>query len=130
MPVSDLDAYKAEMTWALDMLGLKSFDLYVIKDETIAAYAETITDTDGRRIDSKLGKIPQRNYGDYPNRRAAIKSTARHEAAHAFLAAFSDLAHDRFTTERDLDREEESIVVTLTKLLDKLRELLECIPKQ
>lgn len=93
-----------------ERLGVTSFDVYVepgtLDDGTLADVARCV---DSRSCLIRLHAPPEGAED--------LDSLAKHEMIHVLLGDLSALAHSREATHAEIERAEESLVVTLTRLL-------------
>ena len=109
----DIEAFRKSVEIWRDYLGINDWDVYVeagdLNDGTIADVSRCI---DTRSAVVRLHSLP----GEDKDK--VIDDTARHEMIHVLLADLSALAHGRESTHEDIEREEEKLVVRLSRLLE------------
>ena len=109
----DIASFRKSCEIWRDYLSLADWDIYVeagdLKDGTIADVSRCI---DTRSAVVRLHSLPGEDKDQL------IESTARHEMVHVLLADLSALAHGRESKHEDIEREEEKLVVRLSRLLE------------
>ena len=109
----EIEAFRKSVEIWRDYLGISDFDIYVecghLDDGTIADVSRCV---DSRSAVVRLHSLP----GEDKDK--VIDDTARHEMIHVLLADLSALAHERSVTSELIEREEEKLVVRLSRLLE------------
>jgi len=104
----DFEEFKAEFNRMVELLGLKSWNVFFKCTKLNDGVAANIDyDTDSRCAEVSLNTIKYV---------VDLKRSAKHEAFHLLLADLYESARDRFVDEKTLNKNEEAVIVALEKL--------------
>ncbi len=99
----------------LKQFGITDYTVYYSLEENIFdAAAEVRIDSEGRGLTFVLPA----NLDD--TSRQSIDHSAIHEVAHACVAKLSEVAHDRYATEKEVNDAEADVVCRITTLVSNL----------
>ena len=110
----DIEAFRESCEIWRDYLRIDDWDIYVEAGELTDG---TIADV-SRCVESRSAVVRLHSLPDGEDRGQVLDSTARHEMLHVLLGDLSALAHDRSATSELIEREEEKLVVRLSRLFE------------
>lgn len=110
----DLETFRESCEIWRDYLSIEDWDIYV---EAGSLGDGTIADV-SRCVDTRSAVVRLHSLPDGEDKDLLIDSTARHEMLHVLLGDLSALAHGRESTHEDIEREEERLVVRLSRLFE------------
>ena len=110
----DIEAFRESCEIWRDYLRIDDWDIYVEAGELTDG---TIADV-SRCVESRSAVVRLHSLPDGEDRGQVLDSTARHEMLHVLLGDLSSLAHSRESTHDDIEREEERLVVRLSRLFE------------
>lgn len=110
----DIEAFRESCEIWRDFFSINDWDIYVEAGElTDGTIADVSRCSDSRSAVVRLHSLP-----DGEDRDQVLDATARHETLHVLLGDLSALAHGRESTHEDIEREEERLVVRLSRLFE------------
>lgn len=109
----DFGVFKEEFLLWQKNLGLMAWEIIFVHKRLKDAAAQINADSLSRMATVALSSVVAGERDEWND----PKACGKHEAIHLLLADLDWLARQRYTSERELDREEEGIVRRLEKIL-------------
>ncbi len=107
--------YCRKCRYWLKQFGITDYTVFFWHDPMLKdASAEVRVDSKGRGLTFVL----PHSLDD--TSRQSVDHSAIHEVAHACVAKLSEVAHDRYATEKEIDDAEEAVVCRITTLVSNL----------
>jgi len=104
-----IDVFKHEISGMAKELNMRDWDLTVTEGKINTDDEANVISSSQSRVASIIMSKSIKKDESY------IRRVGRHESWHLFLANYRELARNRWTTEAELDREEERMCTVLEK---------------